>query len=172
MAAKIVDVVLVDKDDKVVGLEEKFRAHKAPAKLHRAISIVIFNKDRSRMLITKRSANKPTWPYFWSNAVCSHPYPGETYAKAAKRRIFEELGVKIPLKEAFRFSYSAVMDNGVWGEHEIDATFVGVYEGALHPNPDEIVGYEWISTKDLKKELRGNPKRYTPWFKLIFSKVV
>ncbi len=55
-----IQIVLVDANDKVLGLKEKFAAHKIPVPLHRAISIVIFNHDKSEMLITKRAASKPT----------------------------------------------------------------------------------------------------------------
>lgn len=166
-----IQIVLVDENDKVLGLKEKFATHKIPVPLHRAISIVIFNKDKSEMLITKRAANKPTWPYFWTNAVCSHPYPEETYQEAADRRLYEELGFKTPLKEVFKFSYEAEMDNKVWGEHELDHTFVGTYEGSISPNPEEVAGYEWIGIEDLKKDLKKNPKKYTPWFKVILKKL-
>jgi len=171
MTKSSIQIVLVDKNDRVLGFREKFAAHKIPVPLHRAISIVIFNNDRTEMLITKRSLKKPTWPYFWSNAVCSHPYPKETYQKAAERRLYEELGFRTPLKEVFKFTYEAKMDNGVWGEHEYDAAFVGKYGGQINPNPDEIAGYEWIGIKELKKDLKVNPKKYTPWFSIIMDKL-
>mgnify|MGYP001561268964 FL=1 len=161
----------MDINDKVLGLKEKFATHKIPVPLHRAISIVIFNKDKSEMLITKRSINKPTWPYFWSNAVCSHPYPDESYQKAAERRLYEELGFKTSLKEVFNFIYKGVMDNGVWGEHELDHVFVGQYEGKIIADPLEVAGYEWIKIEELKKDLKTNPKKYTPWFKIILEKL-
>lgn len=165
------NIVLVDKNDKVLGLKEKFAAHKIPVPLHRAISIIIFNKDKSQMLITKRAESKPTWPLFWTNAVCSHPFFGESYPEAASRRLFEELGIKIPLTEVFDFTYSAEMDNKIWGERELDHVFVGEYEGILNPNSDEICDYEWIRIKDLEAEMVKNPNKYTPWFKIILSKL-
>ena len=164
-------VVLVGNNDNIVGLKEKFATHKIPVPLHRAISIVIFSPDKKQMLITKRSLKKPTWPLFWSNSVCSHPYPKETYYQAVQRRLDEELGIKTALKEAFRFIYKAEMDNQVWGEHEYDAVFVGKYQGPVHPNPDEIAGYEWLEIGKVKKDLAENPKKYTPWFKLILKKL-
>ncbi|MCX6705623.1 MAG: isopentenyl-diphosphate Delta-isomerase [Candidatus Woesebacteria bacterium] len=164
-------IVLVDRNDKVLGLKEKFATHKVPVPLHRAISIVIFNKNKSKMLITKRSINKPTWPYFWSNAVCSHPKPDETYQKAAERRLYEELGFKTPLKEVFKLTYKAEMNNGIWGEHELDYVFVGKYEGKVALDPNEVAGYGWIGIKELRKDLKANPKKYTPWFKRILKKL-
>jgi isopentenyl-diphosphate Delta-isomerase len=171
MGKNPVQIVLVDENDKVLGFKEKFATHRIPVPLHRAISIVIFNKNKSQMLITKRSAGKPTWPYFWTNAVCSHPYPNESYATAASRRLYEELGFKTPLKEAFKFIYKAEMDNGIWGEHELDHVFVGKYQGKICPNPDEVAGYEWIGIGELKRDLRQNSKKYTPWFKIILNKL-
>jgi len=166
-----IQVVLVDENDKILGLKEKFATHKIPVPLHRAISIVIFNNNKSEMLITKRAASKPTWPYFWTNAVCSHPYPEETYQAAAERRLYEEMGFKTKLKEVFKFTYEAEMDNKVWGEHEMDHTFVGNFEGQICPNPNEIAGYEWIGVIDLKKDLAKNPNKYSPWFKIILAKL-
>jgi isopentenyl-diphosphate delta-isomerase len=168
---KSIYVVLVDKNDKRLSLKEKYATHRVPVPLHRAISIVLFNKDKSQTLITKRSAKKPTWPYYWSNSVCSHPYPNETYQKAAERRLYEELGIKTPLKKRFHFTYSSEMDNKIWGEHEYDMVFTGLYDKALHANPDEIAGYEWIGISNLKRDIRNNPKKYTPWFKILLKRL-
>jgi isopentenyl-diphosphate delta-isomerase len=165
------DIVLVNNDNEIMGLKEKFLAHKIPVPLHRAISIVIFNPDKTKMLITKRAKTKPTWPGIWSNAVCSHPKDGETHADAADRRLMEELGFKTPLTEAFRFIYSAEMDNKIWGENEYDAVFTGNYEGQILPNPEETSDYKWINVSDLKTEIKSSPKKYTPWFGIILNKL-
>lgn len=164
-------VVLVDKDDKILGFKEKLETHKIPVPLHRAISIVIFNQDKTKMLVTQRAKFKPTWPLLWSNAVCSHPYPNETYQQAANRRIFEEVGFKTKLKEVFRFTYAAEMDNKIWGEHEYDIVFTGTYDGEVNPNPEEVADYEWIGVSELVRDITKHPKKYTPWFKIILEKM-
>lgn len=175
--ATSISLVLVDANDKILGFKEKMAAHKIPVPLHRAISIVIvnndslFNNSKSEMLITKRAKTKPTWGGFWTNAVCSHPYPEETYQAAAERRLYEELGFKTKLKEVFKFNYSAEMDNKIWGEHELDHTFIGIYEGRISPDPREVDGYEWVEVAALKKDIKKNPGRYTPWFRLILKKL-
>lgn len=163
-------IVLVDEKDAVLGFKEKFAAHKNPVPLHRAVSIVIYDK-KGRILITKRSASKPTWGGVWSNAVCTHPYPDESYKEAAQRRIHEELGFKTELKEAFIFTYSAETDDRKWGECELDHVFKGNYDGKVEPNPDEVEDYKWVEMGYLKKDLLLYPKKYTPWFKLILEKI-
>jgi isopentenyl-diphosphate delta-isomerase len=164
-------IVIVDINDKVLGLKEKYAAHKIPVPLHRAISIVIFSKDGNRMLITKRAGTKPTWGSFWTNAVCTHPFPKESYEKCAKRRLTEEIGLKTPLKDTLNFIYEAKMSSGEWGEHELDHTFIGYYDGPIVPNPEEVDGYEWIELKELKKDIKTNPNKYTPWFKIILKRL-
>lgn len=166
-----IEVVLVDKNDKYLGLMEKYKAHKLPVPLHRAISIVIFDKSKKKTLITLRANNKPTWPLYWSNTVCSHPYKGESYQDAAERRVYEELGFKTELTETFRFTYKAEMDNKVFGEHEYDVCFTGTYDGKIKPNPDEVADYKWIEIKKLKSDLIKYPNKFTPWFKLIANKL-
>jgi len=170
MKNKAKPIVLVDEKDVILGFKEKFATHKIPVPLHRAISIVIYDK-KGRILITKRAAAKPTWGGVWSNAVCTHPYPDESYIEAAKRRLNEELGIKTELNEVLIFTYHAEMEDGRWGECELDHVFKGTYDGRVSPNPEEIDDYKWIGVEELKKDLLEHPKKYTPWFKLILEKI-
>lgn len=165
-----IKVVLVDDNDNVIGEKEKFEVHKNPVPLHRAISVVIFDQKREKMLLQKRAKDKPTWPLFWSNATCTHPYPDEGYQDAAQRRLEEEMGFRVPLKEIFRFIYKAEYDK-TWGEHEYDVVFEGIYNGELKPDPKEVADYKWIGLKDLKSDIKLNPSHYTPWFKTILKKL-
>ncbi len=163
-------IVLVDKRNKVVGYKEKFEAHKNPVPLHRAISVVIYSTNRKKMLIQRRSAIKPTWPLFWSNACCTHPYKDESCLHAAKRRLKEEMGIETPLSELFKFIYKKRY-NKIWGEHELDFVFEGLYQGSLFVNPLEVSEHKWVEVSKLLKDVKENPDIYTPWFKIILKKI-
>ena len=165
-----IDIVLVDRDDNVLGYKEKVEAHKHPVPLHRAVSVIIYDKDHKEMLLQKRSSGKPTWPGYWSNAACTHPLSGESYKDAAERRLFEEMGVKTDLNEVYKFIYKAKYDS-VWGEHELDAVFTGEYDGKVDPDPNEADGYKWMNIGKLKADVTVNPNLYTPWFKMILQKL-
>jgi isopentenyl-diphosphate delta-isomerase len=164
----MIQVVLVDKKDKILGLKEKYAAHKNPVPLHRAVSVLIFN-DKSEMLLQKRAWGKPTWPLFWSNTACTHPLPGESYKEAAERRLKEEMGFSVPLTKVGAFIYKAKYDK-TWGEHEYDVVFKGMYNGKVKINHDEVEDYRWIRLDAVKKDLLKNPEKYTPWFKIILEK--
>jgi len=170
MKPKSKKVVLVDENDRVIGEKEKFEAHKNPVPLHRAISVVIFDPKREKMLLQKRAKNKPTWPLFWSNATCTHPLPNESYKNAAERRLGEEMGFTVSLKEVFRFIYKAEYDK-VWGEHEYDVVFEGIYNGEIKPNPGEVADYKWMEIDELLGDVKRDPKSYSPWFKIILEKL-
>lgn len=163
-------IILVDKKDKILGYKEKLFVHKNPVPLHRAISVVIFSSDRKKMLLQKRAVLKPTWPLFWSNACCTHPMKGESYKSAAERRLKGEMGIETSLKEIFRFKYRARYDS-VWGEHELDTVFEGLYEGEIDPDPKEVAEYKWVAVRELLEDVKRNPQKYTPWFKIILNKI-
>lgn len=179
---KPIQIVLVDRNDKVLGYKEKFEVHHNPVPLHRAVSVLIYEKSQQKMLLQKRSSNKPTWPGFWANACCTHPLPDEAYKDAAERRLDEEMGIRIPLKtrslkgmesglkEVFRFVYKAKYDE-TWGEHEYDVVFVGNYKGSVKPDPKEAEDHKWMKIPDLMRDIKENPNIYTPWFKLILSRL-
>ncbi len=160
-------VVLVNKKDKVIGTEEKIKAH-LEGKLHRAFSIILFNK-KGELLIQKRAKTKYHSPGLWSNTCCSHPRPKEKIELAAKRRLKEEMGIETDLKKAFSFVYKAKLGNLI--EYEFDHVFLGRFDGKPKPNKKEVADWQWIKPADLKADIKKNPQKYTPWFKIIFRKI-
>ena len=121
------------------------------------------------MLIHQRAKTKYHFGGLWTNACCSHPRKGEKTIDAAHRRLQEEFGFDTDLKEILSFMYRADSD-GELSEYEFDHVFVGTFDGEPKPNPEEIDDYKWITLDDLENDVKENPKKYTPWFKIILSK--
>lgn len=159
-------VVLVNPEDKVLGLMEKQQAH-INGLLHRAFSVFLFNSN-GEMLLQKRASGKYHSPLKWTNAVCSHPRNEETYLEGAKRRVKEELGIDVELSEKFNFIYKADVGNGLW-EHELDYVFTGTFEGEFYLNKEEVEEVRYISLENLNKEISENPDNFTEWFKIILE---
>jgi isopentenyl-diphosphate delta-isomerase len=170
MTTIVADVVLVDINDKELGKMDKLQAHKKPFPLHRAVSVVIFDPARIKMLVQQRSSLKPTWPLTWSNAVCTHPKPGESNIACAQRRLKEEIGFTTGLKEKFSFIYKRTYDSK-YGENEFDHVFVGEFSGEVIMDAKEAANYQWITINELKKDIKSNPQKYTPWFIQITKKL-
>lgn len=162
------NVILVDENDREIGVMEKIEAHQK-ALLHRAFSVFIFN-NKEEMLLHKRAATKYHSPGLWTNACCSHPQPNEETSVSAINRLQIEMGFTSRLTEAFSFTYKADFDNGLT-EHEFDHVFVGTYNGDIFPNKDEVSDYCFKSMKEIKASLQLFPHNYTEWFKIAFPKV-
>ncbi len=158
------ELVLVDKEDRVVGSAYKEKCHDKGGILHRAFSIFIFN-DKGQLLIQKRSELKRLWPLYWSNTCCSHPRADESYLDAAERRLEEELGLSCKLTYLYKFRYSAPYKNS-GSENEICAVLIGKSNEDIAPNPKEISDHKWITIDELKKDIEQNPDKFTPWFKI------
>ncbi|KUJ56661.1 isopentenyl-diphosphate Delta-isomerase [Chryseobacterium aquaticum] len=159
-------VVLVNPEDKVLGIMEKQQAH-ISGLLHRAFSVFLFN-DKGEMLLQQRASQKYHSPNQWTNAVCSHPRAGETYEEGAKRRLKEELGIETELSEKFNFIYKADVGGGLW-EHELDHVFTGIYNEDFHLNENEVQEVRYISMQDLNREITETPEKFTEWFKIILE---
>lgn len=157
-------VVLVNKKGKVLGTEEKIKAHEQGL-LHKAFSVFIFN-DKGEMLLQQRALTKYHFGGLWSNSCCSHPRLNEADEDAAHRRLIEELGFDTPLKEVFKFIYRAQDEATQLIEHELDVVFIGLYNGNIHLfNPQEVAAVRWITIPQLFKELNEQPEQFTYWFK-------
>lgn len=160
--------MLVDENDTEIGVMEKLRAHQE-AKLHRAISVVVFNTD-GEMLLQRRAGHKYHSPLLWTNACCTHPAPDEPVSDAGVRRLKEEMGLSCSLTYAFNFIYKAELGNGLT-EYEFDHVFYGFTNDVPSINEDEVCAFKYISMSDLKNDLNEYPDHYTVWFKLIFDKI-
>jgi len=158
-------VVLVNSQDKILGIEKKLVAHLGPAQLHRAVSVQIFNSNQE-LLIQQRSKDKRLFPLLWANTVCTDVRPYESYLQAARRRLKEEFGLTANLEPQFKFYYTAPSGSQV-AEKEIDQVFFGSTDDQPKPDPKEIQAWQYLSLKQLKIASLD----YAPWFKLILKKL-
>jgi isopentenyl-diphosphate delta-isomerase len=161
-------VILVDGDDVECGTAEKLAAH-AEGALHRAFSVVVFNRA-GEMLLQCRAAGKYHSAGLWSNACCGHPRPGEDVRKAARRRLAEEMGIDCKLKPLFHLRYHADLDSGLV-ENEYDHVFAARFDGEPRPNPAEVQAWRWVRMDDIRRDLDEEPERYTAWFPLLVDEL-
>ena len=161
-------VILVDKNDRMLGLMEKQEAH-IKGLLHRAFSIFIFNKE-NKLLLQKRALKKYHSGGLWTNTCCSHPRENEATIEAAHRRLYEEMGMECKLELKFNFIYKAQLDNKLY-EHEFDHVFFGFSNDLPKINKQEVDSYKYESLDFLTEDIVLSPKKYTEWFKICFQEV-
>lgn len=168
-------VVLVDEQDKELGLADIYEAHKGGGLKHRALSVILYRRVNGKLelLHQKRADSKPVFKNLWSNTCCTNLRPGDEYLPRAVSRLDEEMGIKIHQKDLriiFRFSYEALdLFQPGWCENEVDTVMVGEWDGELKLNPEEASDYKWIEWGELKKDIEKNPDIYSPWHKMIIN---
>jgi isopentenyl-diphosphate delta-isomerase len=151
---------------------DKLEAHKKGLK-HFAFSIFMFNSN-GELLLQKRAKNKYHSSGLWSNTCCSHftkKNDIKNRKQVAKKRLFEELGVRFngELNEIFVFEYNAMV-----GQDLIENEFDYVFKGKLNDdecifsiNKEEVEEIKFVNIEWLKNDIKLNPDKYTEWLKLI-----
>ncbi len=148
---------------------EKMQAHREGA-LHVAVSVFVICGDA--LLLQRRAAGKYHCAGLWANSCCTHPHWGETPASAAARRLYEELGVALPLRPGLILEYAADVTNGL-REHErvhVFAADAADQNLALTLDSDEVEAVAWVALDDLQQRVRMQPERYAPWFRIYLER--
>jgi len=125
---------LVDEQGRAVGTAARGECHSAPALMHRAVHVLVFDSE-GRLFLQKRAVTKSTAPGRWDSSVGGHAAPGERPERAAARETLEELGVRVePGELAHAFDH-------IWpgaGQTEYVHTFTLEHDGPFTLNRDEI----------------------------------
>jgi isopentenyl-diphosphate delta-isomerase len=159
--AVIENVVLIDEADAALGEGEKLDVHRQGS-LHRAFSVFAFNAA-GELLIQRRALSKYHSGGLWANTCCGHPRPGETTEDAARRRLFEELGMTCgDLAPAGVYRYRAEIKDLV--ENELDHLLVTHVTDTPEPNPEEVVEWRFVALDELSAWLDERPQDFTAWF--------
>jgi len=162
-------LILVDEHDCEIGFRSKEECHRGEGLLHRAFSVFLFNHE-GKLLLQKRSGEKPLWPLYWSNSCCSHPREAETVEDAVYRRVREELNLECELQFLYKFKYQASFGD-VGAEHEFCWVYAGQLQGSVVAHPEEIAGWRFVDPDELTRAIEKDGDRYTPWLKMEWQQI-
>lgn len=155
-------VVLVDRENRILGTAPKLEAHNSNTPLHRGFSVFLFNK-KGQLLLQQRSHTKKTFPLIWSNSFCGHPMLNESNVDAAKRRMRYELG--IDGAEVFEiipdYKYKVAMNNIF--ENEICPILIAFTQEKPVINKDEVENIRWVNWDKFVQEIKQTSGIYSLW---------
>lgn len=164
-------IVLLDESGCAVGVAPKLASHHEDTPLHLAFTAYAFDSD-GRLLLTRRSAAKKTWPGVWTNTCCGHPGPGEPLADAVARRVRAELGCGLTRADVVvdRIRYRAVMENGT-AENEMGPVLRILLDGPVAPDPDETDQVRWVEWADLVRQVEAGTAGLSPWSEITIRQL-
>jgi isopentenyl-diphosphate delta-isomerase len=155
-------IVLVDEQNRELGVAPKLASHHAATPLHRAFSCFVFDRQ-GRLLITQRALSKKVFPGVWSNSCCGHPAPGEATEQAVRRRLQDELGMQVDRLALMLpdFRYRAEL-NGIV-ENEICPVYAATSDDPPRLNPAEVEACAWLAWDAFVQRVRNEPQSLSYW---------
>lgn len=157
MLSDLVDIV--DEHDQVIGTVSIQKAREKGS-IHRIARVMVESNSGKKILLQKRTA-KLLWPHCWDNSAAGHVDAGEDYLTAAKRELFEEIGIATEnLEEIGKYStdqrhqgYDLRRFNMVY-RYKTDNTPTKLQK-------DEVSEVCWFSLEEVKKLIQEHSDQVT-----------
>ena len=149
------NIIWIDENENDLGEVSVLRAHQEGL-LHR-ISVVYLTDDKNQILIQKRDDGR------LDHSAAGHVDAGESYLKAAKRELEEELGVSGV--ELTKVGNCDSKENGGKIRHKFEVFQCKANPGELNPN--EVEEVFWADPGKIWNDMTGNDgdKKYCGGFR-------
>ena len=82
----------------------------------------------------------------------------------------QELGLGCPLTFLYKFEYQASYKD-LGSEHELCSVYLGLCDGAVSANRNEIEDWRFVAADALDREMDRRPEDFTPWFRMEWEQV-
>ena len=136
----------VDERDRVLGVVDRSEAIKN-SWLHR-VATTVCRDTEGRILVHRRPADVSRFPGQYNWLIGGAADIGESYEEAAARELTEELGVRAPVRFAFKFLCRGAISPYWLGVHE------AVVTDEIVPDPLEIAWHGWLAESELQDALQ------------------
>jgi isopentenyl-diphosphate delta-isomerase type 1 len=151
-------ILVVDEQDNPIGNEtmEKVREQ---GLIHRIARIMVEDPS-GRLLLQKRTA-KLLWPNCWDNSAAGHVDANEDYLTAAKRELFEEIGIKASELEELGI-YFTDTTQGTNTLKRFNAVYRLVTDSApTDVQNDEVAEVKWFTRNEIRDLIQKHPDQVT-----------
>jgi 8-oxo-dGTP pyrophosphatase MutT (NUDIX family) len=142
-------VDIVDDADRVVATVPRWRM-RAERLRHRAVFVAVASSD-GRVLVQRRSDDKDLWPGRWDIGAGGVVAAGEGYDAAARRELYEEVGID---------ATPVPTHAGVYADGEVDLVarcYRVVHDGPVTLVDGEVVEVRWLDRDGFAALLAAEP---------------
>lgn len=164
-------ILACDDDGEFLEYIPKEVGHKGLGKRHLAITVLLYNSE-GRVILQRRKHKifNNIWDFTASTHLL-HREDGkdESLEEATIRALREEyeVGEVRELRVVGEFNYFAKYREYCENEHCF--LMVGMYNGPIKLDPKAGYEYKWTKKEEFLKDIKANPKKYTPWVNRAFD---
>ena len=152
---EMVDIYNPDTMEKTGEIIDKSAAHRLGV-WHSSIHLIIINKDKTKVLLQKRSSNKDLYPNMWDISVGGHIMSKESDKEAVKRELREELGIEFTNIEFIKKYKEELNNNGI-DSKEIVSLFIMYLddkERKFKLQKEEVSDIKWFTKIEIEKLIK------------------
>lgn len=161
-------VIHVNQKDRIIGSGTISGAYEAGSTL-RIVRVFIIN-DNGEVLLQKRAKNNFSSTK-WDQSAGGHVDAGETYLQAAKRELFEEMGIRgVRLTKVNKFYTEDRPFEHI--RKRFNMIYYGMYNGLISIDNDEVADYLWVSLPKLDDWIRKSAGDFTNGFLISYEKLI
>jgi isopentenyldiphosphate isomerase len=160
LPAMLIDAV--DQADRPVGRVTRGEVLSVHANF-RVAHVLLFN-SRGELLIQKLAHDRKRHPGYWGSSVAAYVYSQETYEQAAKRRLYEELGVRAPKLQALG---KTSMDDD--GSRKFISVFSTVHDGPISYDSTHIATVQFVTVTAIRNLISSGERLFTPTFLCVLD---
>lgn len=156
---------IVNGKDEVIGKDLK--SQKLVKGFISRVAAIYLCDSGGKFLMCKRAAQKDDAPGLWDLSVCGNVESGESYEKAARRELREEMGLDCKLEFLGNFYEEVEATKG-----GILKVWCGIFFGVTDEAPKlnhELEEFRKMNISQIETELKFYPERFCHGFRTDFK---
>lgn len=170
MADHLIDII--NEKDEVVGSAMKSKKFELGF-ISRVVAIMVRNSE-GKILVCKRGSHKTIDANMLDLSAFGNVDAGEDYEQAAQRELWEETGIKSPVKMLDKFYLENIHPSVGSGQARKIKLFCGVFLVESNEEPKlnhELVSFRKMSIEELEREMKETPEKFCQGFIKDFNQV-
>ena len=152
---EMVDIYNPDTMEKTGEIIDKSAAHRLGI-WHSSIHLIIMNKDKTKVLLQKRSNTKDLYPNTWDISVGGHIMSKESDKEAVKRELKEELGIESSNIELVKKYREELNNNGVDSKEIVSLFIMQIDENVekFKLQKEEVSNIKWFTKIEMENLIK------------------
>ncbi len=161
-------ITIVNENDEPIGSATISEARQKGL-IHRIVRIMVEDSN-NRILLQKRSNNMESYPGCWDHSAAGHVDYHEGYLSAAKRELFEEIGIIAESLEEIDTYFSENESGG-----QIIKRFNRAYKHVSDTEKtklqeSEVEEVKWFTLDEIKRYIKDYPDKVTDGLEYVISR--